>query len=120
MTSYQTTNCPFCNEPMKSHPTHSFKSCLNHIPLVFAIIDNYYNHVCLCKDGYEIEITKSKINFYKHKQILPRDSGSHFFKDGYYYLLTGSILFSIDNKYNITPDNFDSYVDKFKSLSLFI
>jgi len=108
--------CPFCKSPFPSFLDVLF--CPNHDVFVFVELNSTY----LCKNQYEIETSyqKQKTVFRKHEQIGRYDSNNPFYKNGFYYLHSPPDILSIDNTYNVTPDNFDLYVEKFKSLTVFL
>ena len=121
--------CNFCGEELIKSQT--LYVCDNHLPVTVIIIDYFdKQQIYLCKNGYEIQISPEKIYFNKHEKYTPEDEdtiGAYLVAfqresmnvDGYNYSARGKTIFSINEKYHITPENFDSYVEKFKALVLF-
>jgi len=111
--------CPFCKCILQSYGKYAFEFCHNHNVFVFV---DHFNAVYLCKNEYEIEINheKQKTVFRKHMPVPHRDLDNPFYVNGFYYMFAADNILSIDIIYNVTPNNFDSYVEKFKSLTIFL
>jgi len=114
--------CPFCKQKlMPIHPGSMVKTCDNHDPIVAFFIEH---SVYICKDQYEIsfDTLRNRLRLIEHTKEA-YDTPCEYAKlskNGYCYIKSKKPSITIANDYNVTPENFDFYLDKLKILTLFI
>jgi len=97
--------------------SENYPWCDNHDD-VSVIIDIFYDCMYICKNQYEIEIKKNKTILRIHEKNLGALE-SQFFRNGYLYVFSGKNVLNLEKTFPVTPENFDFYIDKFKSLIIF-
>jgi len=116
--------CKFCGEeliPVFAQSDSFAQMCNNHDQIFVLFL---YNEVFLCKDQYEISFGNGFLRLSKHVKYESIDSDRALLsRNGYYYMETAEDIVAIDvvsvkNNYVITPENFDFYLDKLKTLAV--
>ena len=111
--------CPFCKHNFTLVVDGFILVCNNHKPIFVYF---FGKSTFLCENEFEIEIdsNNNQTILNKHTQLTKYEANYQktriLYNNYYYYGNHANTILTLNNTYNITPDNFHLYLSKFKSL----
>ena len=127
--------CPFCNKEMisRKYSLHfEYYKCLNHSPCLVMIRTEVPHEInslqfIICKEQFEIRYDKNSgfTTLLLYSEEMRKDNHSPAAQKGFFcfndwiYTTPNFKLVSVPKKFNVTPNNFDFYLNKLKTFVVF-